>query len=104
MTRAEFLRHALSQALRRAAEESSWRHDAWRDLELPRSFDLVVGDLPRLLERLRWRRQRRRAGEPQAVLVVDCHDEPSLPCQVEAVEVVRFGLQDHSRRSRGRLL
>ena len=101
MTRAEFLRHALSQALRRAAEESSWRHDARRDLELPRSFDLVVGDLPRLLERLRWRRQRRRAGEPQAVLVVDCHDEPRLPREIEPVEVVCFGLENHPRFSGG---
>jgi len=55
MTRAEFLRHALSQALRRAAEESSWRHDAWRDLELLRPLDLVVDDLPCLLEALRTR-------------------------------------------------
>ena len=29
-------------------------------------------------KRLRWRRQRRRAGEPQAVLVVDRDDEPGL--------------------------
>src|SRR3974390_334733 len=74
----------------------SRRHDARRDLELPRSFDLVVYDLPRLLERLCGCRQCRRVGEPQAVLVVDRHDEPRLPRQVEAVEVVCFGLEDHS--------
>jgi len=33
---------------------------------------------------------------------VDRHDELSLPRQVEAVEVVCFELEDHSRRSPGR--
>ena len=47
---------------------------AFAGLELPRPFDLVVDDLPRLLERLRWCRHGRRAGEPQAVLVVDRDD------------------------------
>jgi hypothetical protein len=56
---------------------------------------LVVHDLPRLLERLRWRWQRQRAGDPQAVLVVDRDDEPGLPRQIEAVEVVYFGLENH---------
>src|SRR3974390_2874392 len=31
---------------------ASWRHDARRDLELPRPFDLVVYNLPRLLQPL----------------------------------------------------
>ena len=34
------------------------------------------------------RRQRRRAGEPHAVFIVDRDDEPRLPSQVEPVEVV----------------
>jgi len=61
----------------------SWRHYAWWDLKLLRPFDLVVDDLACFRERLGRRRQRRRAGEPQAVLVVDRHDEPRLPRQVE---------------------
>ena len=77
----------------------SWRHYAWWDLKLLRPFDLVVDDLACFLERLRRRRQRRRAGEPQAVLVVDRHDEPRLPRQVEAVEVISFGLEDHPAKS-----
>jgi len=48
---------------------------AFAGLELPRPFDLVVDDLPRLLERLRWRRHGLSTGEPQAVLVIDRHDE-----------------------------
>jgi len=98
--RAELLRHALSQAGPNARPpRSSRRHDARRDLELPWPFDLVVDDLPRLLERLGWCRHGRRAGEPQAVLVIDRHDEPRLPRQVEAVEVVCFGLENHPRFS-----
>ena len=70
----------------------SWRHDARRDLELPRPLDLVVDDLACFLERLHWRRQRWCAGEPQAVLIVDRHDEPDLARQVEPAEVVSLGL------------
>ena len=81
---------------------SSRRHDAWRGLELLRPLDLLVDDLPRFFKRLRGCRQRRRAGEPQPVFVVDRDDESRLPRQVEAVEVVGFGLKKESSRPRGR--
>jgi len=64
-------------------------------LKLPRPFDLVVHDLPCLLERLCWRRHGLGAGEPQTVLVVDCDDEAGLPRQVEPVEVIGLRLEDH---------
>ena len=36
-----------------------------------------------------------RAGEPQPVLVVDRDDEADLARQIEPMEVVSFGLEDH---------
>jgi hypothetical protein len=44
----------------------------------------------------------RRAGEPQAVLVVYRDDEARLPRQVEPVEVVSLGLEDHGSQRRFR--
>ena len=46
-------------------------------------------------KRLRWRWWRRRADEPQAVLVVDGHDEARLAREIESVKVICFGLENH---------
>ena len=79
MTRAELMRHALPQAL----TQSRWEilMAALWDFKLLRPFDFVVHDLACFLERLRRRRQWRRAGKPEALLVVNCDDESGVPSE-----------------------
>ena len=62
---------------------------------LYRRLDLVVYNFASFRKCLRWRRHWRRAGEPQPVLVVDRDDEADLARQIEPMEVVSFGLEDH---------
>lgn len=54
-----------------------------------------VDDLARLAEGRVGRRQRRRRGEPQPVLVVDRDDEGGLAREIEPVEMVGLRLEDH---------
>ena len=60
-----------------------------------RSFDLVVDDLSRFLKGLGWRWARHRCGQPQPVFVVDRHDETGLASEIETMEIVSLGLEDH---------
>jgi hypothetical protein len=53
--------------------------------------DLVVDDLARFGDGLRWRGERRRHGQSQPVLVVDGHDEAGLAGEVEG-EMIGFSL------------
>ncbi len=60
------------------------------------SFNFVVDALARLAEGRVGRRQRRRRGQPQPVLVIDRDDEAALAREIESVEMVGPRLQDHS--------
>src|SRR5450759_2716649 len=68
-----------------------------------RSFDLVVDDPSRFLKGLGWRWAWHRCGQPQPIFVVYRYDETGLASEIEPVEIVRLGFEDHSLRSHSAL-
>ena len=79
------------------------------DIEQPllelcfRSFDLVVDDPSRFLKGLGWRWAWHRCGQPQPIFVIYRYDETGLASEIEPVEIVRLGFEDHSLRSHSAL-
>jgi hypothetical protein len=69
----------------------------------PRSFDLVVDDLSRFREGLGRGCARHCRGQPQPVFIVDRHDETGLASEVETMEIVSFGFENHGLRSHAAL-
>jgi hypothetical protein len=61
------------------------------------SLDLVINDFSRFLECPGGGRTRHRRGQPQSVFIVYRHDETGLACEIETMEMVSFGLEDHGR-------
>jgi hypothetical protein len=51
------------------------------------------------IEGFGWRCERRRCGQPKTVFVVYRHDETGLASQIETVEIISLGLEDHGLRS-----
>src|SRR5262249_977335 len=64
------------------------------------SFNLVVDDLSRFDEGLFGSGERRRRCQPEPVFIVDRHNEAGLAREIETVEMVSLGLEDHSLGSR----
>src|ERR1035437_8260420 len=79
------------------------------DIEQPllelcfRSFDLVDDGPSRFLKGLGWRWEWHRCGQPQPIFVVYRYDETGLASEIEPVEIVRLGFEDHSLGSHSAL-
>ena len=68
-----------------------------------RPLDLAVDDPSRFLKGLGWRWAWHRCGQPQPIFVVYRYDETGLASEIEPVEIVRLGFEDHSLRSHSAL-
>ena len=61
-----------------------------------RSLDFVVDDILRFAKSFLGSCKRRCDSQPQAVFIVYRHDEPGLAREIETVEMVSLGLEDHA--------
>src|SRR5262249_19996146 len=71
--------------------------------QFARSLNLVVDDLSGFDEGLFGSSERRRRCQPEPVFIVDRHNEADLAREIETVEMVSLGLQDHSLGSHAAL-
>src|SRR5262245_53311047 len=71
-----------------------------RSLFFSWAFNLVVDDLSRFDESLFGSGERRRRCQLEPVFIVDRHNEAGLAREIETVEMVSLGLEDHSLGSR----
>jgi hypothetical protein len=68
-----------------------------------RPLDFVIDNFSRFSEGLGggWYRDRR--GQPQSIFIIYGDDETGLAREIESVEMVSLGLEDHSLRSNAAL-
>ena len=92
-----------------AALQHSWSLGVTADIDrppfdlFPRSLNFIVDDLSRFVEGFGWRCERHRCAQPQPVFIEYRHDETGLAGEIEAVEIVSLGLEDHGLRSHAAL-
>jgi hypothetical protein len=63
-----------------------------------RSFDFVIDNFSRFSERLGGGWCRHRRGQLQSVFIIYGDDETGLAREIESVEMVSLGLEDHGLR------
>ena len=82
----------------------SQRVDKMSSWLLPRrSFDFVIDNFSGFSERLGGGRCWHRRGQPQSVFIVYGDNETGLACEIESMEMVSLGLEDHGLRSNAAL-